>query len=135
FQAVQQGRGPAVYMVFDALRLAGEDLTARPYSERRARLEAALPDSPEGRWVVPVSTSDGEALMAATVAQGMEGVVAKRLDSTYQPGRRSPAWVKVKHRPEQELVVGGWLPGEGVRAESFGALLVGHYDGATLRYA
>jgi bifunctional non-homologous end joining protein LigD len=66
---------------------------------------------------------------------GIEGVVAKRLDSRYEPGRRSPAWTKVKHHLRQEFVVGGWQPGEGGRSGSIGSLLVGYYDDGVLQYA
>jgi bifunctional non-homologous end joining protein LigD len=135
FQALQQGSTAVTYVLFDALRLAGEDLTALPYLERRERLEAAVPPDPGGRWLVSMRTSDGDALAEATRRQGLEGVMAKRVDSPYLPGRRSPAWVKVKHRLEQELVVGGWVPGAGNRAGTFGALLVGYHEGAPLRFA
>ena len=70
-----------------------------------------------------------------TSAQGLEGVMAKRRDSRYVPGRRSPAWRKVKHRLRQELVVGGWSPGEGNRAGAFGSLALGVYEGDRLRFA
>jgi bifunctional non-homologous end joining protein LigD len=74
-------------------------------------------------------------LLQASAEQGLEGIVAKRLDSRYLPGRRSPAWIKVKHRRRQELVIGGWLPEQG-RAERIGALLVGYHDkDGLLRYA
>jgi len=137
FQQLQQGSGPVAYVVFDLLAVDGEDLTAQPYAERRRRLEALLTPSPDGRWFVPTPTDDGDALMAATAAQGLEGVVAKRLDSPYLPGRRTTAWVKVKHRHVQEFVVGGWMPGAGHRSGSFGALLVGYHEpaGGPLRYA
>jgi bifunctional non-homologous end joining protein LigD len=65
----------------------------------------------------------------------MEGIVAKRLDSVYEPGRRSRNWIKVKSKPRQEVVVGGWLPGSGHRSGRLGALLAGYYEGGELRYA
>jgi bifunctional non-homologous end joining protein LigD len=81
---------------------------------------------------------DGTALLEATKAKGLEGVVAKRLESTYEPGARTRNWRKVKVRREQEFVVGGWLPGEGNRSGRIGALLVGYHhaagDGGPLRY-
>jgi ATP-dependent DNA ligase len=78
---------------------------------------------------------EGRALLAATAELGLEGVIAKRLDSPYQPGVRSRDWVKVKRVARQELVVGGWMPGKGKRGESIGALLGGvHEDGGRLRY-
>ena len=83
---------------------------------------------PGAGWFVAGAQADGEALLAAVDAQGLEGVVAKRRDSRYEPGRRSPAWVKVKVRRHQELVVAGWLPGTGAREATFGSLLVGYHD-------
>ncbi|MGB9184058.1 MAG: DNA ligase D, partial [Solirubrobacteraceae bacterium] len=81
----------------------------------------------------------GRQLLTATGAQGLEGVVAKRLDSRYEPGLRTGAWIKIKHIRRQELVIGGWIPGEGRRTDSIGALLMGHYEGdgdeRRLRYA
>ena len=73
--------------------------------------------------------------MTVTSAQGLEGVVAKRLGSRYVPGRRSPDWRKIKHRADQELVVGGWRRGTGHRSTTFGGLLLGHYEGDELRFA
>src|SRR5207247_3503005 len=79
---------------------------------------------------------DGPAMVEASRAQGLEGVVAKRLDSRYEPGRRSGAWIKIKHRRRAELVVGGWMPGEGGRHGRIGSLLVGFHDeDGALRYA
>ena len=72
---------------------------------------------------------DGEAVMAATKAQGMEGVVAKRRDSRYEPGRRSDCWVKVKHVRRTSAVVVGWKPGEGGRAGRVGSLLLAVPEG------
>jgi bifunctional non-homologous end joining protein LigD len=83
--------------------------------------------------VTPV-TDDAEALLHATRASGYEGIVAKRTGSTYVAGRR-PSWVKVKHRREQEVVVGGYLVGNGLRATTFGSLLVGVHEGGHLRFA
>ncbi|MGH2891156.1 MAG: DNA ligase D, partial [Solirubrobacteraceae bacterium] len=110
-------------------------LMGLPYEQRRARLdELGLGGE---AWRVPAShPGRGQALLEATEAQGLEGIVAKRLDSRYEPGRRSGGWCKIKHTRRQELVVGGWLPGEGRRAERIGALLMGFFeDRGTLRYA
>jgi bifunctional non-homologous end joining protein LigD len=71
----------------------------------------------------------------ATRELGLEGVVAKRAGSRYEPGRRTRSWIKVKHRNAQEFVVGGWLPGQGGRSTTLGALLVGVYDDGALRFA
>lgn len=114
---------PVTLLLFDVLHLEGTSLLDRPYDERRAALEA-LPLSGE-RWQVPPAfPGDGEAVMTATRAQGMEGVVAKRKDSRYEPGRRSDCWVKVKHISRTSAVVIGWKPGEGGRAGRSGSLLL-----------
>ena len=70
----------------------------------------------------------GQGLLDATSAQGLEGIVAKRLDSRYEPGRRTGAWIKIKHTRRQELVICGWLPGEGRRTDRIGALLMGYHE-------
>jgi bifunctional non-homologous end joining protein LigD len=116
---------PVLFAVFDLLYLDGRLLLELPWRERRAQLERlGLEDR---CWRVPAaSRGEGEALLQATRARGLEGVVAKRLDSRYEPGRRSAAWLKIKHHLRQELVIGGWLPGEGRRARRIGALLVGY---------
>jgi bifunctional non-homologous end joining protein LigD len=117
---------PVSYVVFDLLELDGRSLVGESYDERRAALEATVGEGPG--WFVAAAQGDGQALLTAVRAQGLEGVMAKRRDSRYEPGRRSPAWVKVKVRRRQELVVGGWLPGAGARSPTFGALLVGYHD-------
>jgi bifunctional non-homologous end joining protein LigD len=125
---------PVVYVIFDLLFLDGHSLMAEPYEERRERLRAlAL----SGRtWQTPAHhVGDGAALLEASRAQGLEGIVAKRLDCPYIPGRRSPGWVKVKNFRRVEAVIGGWLPGEGNRGGRIGALLVGLYDDGALKYA
>ncbi len=125
---------PVVYAIFDLLYLDGHSLFELPYSERRARLEALGLAGPA--WRVPAAHRTGGArLLEATGAQGLEGIVAKRTDSRYEPGRRTGAWVKVKHTHRQELVIGGWLPGEGRRAERIGALLMGYYEDGSFVYA
>ena len=120
---------PVVYAIFDLIHLDGRSLMGLPYVERRASLEAL--ELGGAAWRVPAAhPGEGKALLAATAEQGLEGVVAKRLDSRYEPGRRGGAWVKVKNTRRQELVIGGWIPGEGRRAERIGALLMGyHHDG------
>lgn len=126
---------PAAYVIFDLLWLEGHSTLTLPYRDRRKLLEELELAGPS--WRVPAyRKGDGAALLEATVAQGLEGVVAKRLDSAYEPGRRSSAWIKVKNRPSQEVVVGGWLPGEGRRENTLGALAVGvHDDDGRLVYA
>jgi bifunctional non-homologous end joining protein LigD len=125
---------PVVYVIFDLLFLDGRSLMGLPYAERRERLrELEL----EGRtWQTPSHhVGDGAALLEASRAQGLEGIVAKRLDCPYTPGRRSPGWVKVKNFRRLDAVIGGWLPGEGARGGRIGALLVGLYEDGELRYA
>jgi bifunctional non-homologous end joining protein LigD len=118
---------PVVYMVFDLLALDGTELTPLPYRERRARLVGLAIDGPA--WQVPPNAiGDGSTIAAFTVEHGIEGVVAKRLDSRYEPGRRSPAWRKIKNTRRQEFVVGGWTPGERGRAGDIGALVLGVYE-------
>ncbi len=128
------GSTPVVYAIFDLLYLDGHSLMGLPYHERRARLEALALGGPA--WRVPaVHGGDGERLLKATEAQGLEGVVAKRSDSTYEPGRRTTAWIKVKNTSRQELVIGGWIPGEGRRQERIGALLMGYHEDGEFVYA
>jgi bifunctional non-homologous end joining protein LigD len=125
---------PVVYAIFDLLYLDGRSLMELPYRERRARLEQL--DLSGRAWRVPSAhPGNGARLLEATSAQGLEGIVAKRLESAYEPGRRTGAWIKVKHTRRQELVIGGWLPGEGRRAERIGALLMGYYEDGSFRYA
>ncbi|HXW59193.1 MAG TPA: DNA ligase D [Solirubrobacteraceae bacterium] len=125
---------PVTYMIFDLLWLDGHSLTDEPY-ERRHELLAALGLNGE-RWQTPGHVlGDGETVLQATAAQGLEGIVAKRLESPYQPGARSRNWIKIKSVARQELVVGGWLPGKGRRKEHIGALLLGVHDrDGKLRY-
>jgi bifunctional non-homologous end joining protein LigD len=125
---------PVVYAIFDLLYLDGHSLMERPYTERRAALESLELAGPA--WRVPaVHPRDGERLLEATRQQGLEGVVAKRLDTRYEPGRRSGAWLKIKNTLRQEMVIAGWLPGEGRRTDRIGALLAGVYEDGKLRYA
>ncbi len=125
---------PVSYVLFDLLWLDGHDLTARPYAERRARLRELIADAP--RWTVPDHVvGHGSQVLAAAQAQGLEGVMAKRLDGSYEPGHRADGWRKVKLLQRQELVVGGWLPGTGRRRDRIGALLLGVTGEDGLRFA
>jgi bifunctional non-homologous end joining protein LigD len=118
---------PVTYVIFDVLYLDGRLLCDLPYVERRGHLEQLRLDGPA--WRTPAHhTGDGAAILEASARQGLEGIVAKRLDSRYESGRRSGTWLKVKHTRSQELVIGGWAPGQGRRRDRIGALLVGHYD-------
>jgi bifunctional non-homologous end joining protein LigD len=129
-----QSTMPVVYAIFDLLYLDGHSLMDLPYRERRARLESLELKGPA--WRVPaVHPGEGKLLLAATAEQGLEGVVAKRLDSRYEPGRRGGNWLKIKNTRRQELVIGGWIPGEGRRTKRIGALLMGFYEDGKLRYA
>ncbi len=123
------GSLPATFMVFDLLRLDGTDLTDLPLHERRARLG----DLDLGRWQLPAAYDDGAMLHAATLEQGLEGVVSKRLDSRYTFERRSPHWLKLAHRHRRSYVVGGWRAQEGSR-DRLAALLVGEPTPAGLAY-
>ncbi|WP_433315976.1 non-homologous end-joining DNA ligase [Micromonospora chersina] len=110
---------PITYMIFDVLRLRGEDLTGRPYRERREILESLGLGA--ARWAVPPVFGDGPATYAAAGEHGLEGVMAKRVEAVYRPGVRSPDWVKVKLEVTGDFVVGGWRPG----ARKVGGLLIG----------
>jgi len=117
---------PVTVMAFDLLRLYGVDLVQRPLAERRTSLDRL--ELPEVSWRTSPVYDDGPALLAATLDQGLEGVVAKRRRSVYQPGRRSADWVKTAHRLHQACVVGGWRPEIG-STDRIGALLLGIPDG------
>ncbi|MFI7602741.1 non-homologous end-joining DNA ligase [Actinoplanes sp. NPDC049681] len=110
---------PVTYMIFDLLRYGGESLLDLPYEQRRARLEEL--DLGPGPWMVPPAFTDGPATAAAARENSLEGVVAKRLDTPYVPGLRSPDWIKVKFDRTGDYVIGGWRSG----ARRLGGLLVG----------
>ena len=124
---------PVTYLAFDLLYLDGKNVTRLPVEERRSMLEELV--VPYDRVQVSSSVEgEGVALFEAAAAARLEGIVAKKLGSSYRPGKRSKDWLKVKTKREVELVVGGWTRGEGSRSRSFGALLVGAYEGSDLRY-
>ncbi|MFC5571265.1 DNA ligase D [Lysobacter yangpyeongensis] len=123
---------PTLLFAFDLLYFAGIDLRARPYRERRRYLAQCLLPSPLVRLVH--AAPDGEAMQEAALASGFEGVVGKRLDSRYEAGKRSKAWLKVKPVQSAEFVIGGYTRGKGAR-DALGALLVGYWDGDALRFA
>ncbi len=118
-------RDPASLVVFDLLHLNGSSLIGLPYDERRAQLEQLGIAGPS--WGVDPSFTEepADAVLRTAVSLGMEGVVAKRRSSTYQPGVRSSDWIKVKDQRTQEAVIGGWTGGQGDRSDTFGALLLG----------
>jgi bifunctional non-homologous end joining protein LigD len=125
---------PVQYVLFDVLYLEGRSVMSRPYLERRELLESLALEGPN--WQTPAyRRGGGKALVEASAKNGLEGVVAKKLDSTYSPGRRNPSWIKVKNKRRERLVIAGWLP-EKERADRLGALLVGYFDRqGHLRYA
>jgi bifunctional non-homologous end joining protein LigD len=118
-------------VVFDVL-FHGADVTDLPYEERRALLGSLQLEPP---IVVPEPTAgSGVSLFNAVRDQGMEGIVAKRLGSSYQPGRRSDDWQKISVHHTLRAVVGGYLPGDGGRSSTFGSILVGLYEPRGLRW-
>jgi bifunctional non-homologous end joining protein LigD len=134
FELIQRHERQAAFYVFDVLSIEGQDTIELKYEDRR-RLLADLVDRGDN-WMVPANrVGDGADLLDATAAQGLEGVMAKRLGTTYQPGKRTPNWRKVKNRTRVEVVIGGYTAGTGNRASTFGALLVGRFDGDVLVFA
>jgi bifunctional non-homologous end joining protein LigD len=129
----QPGVGGLVYQAFDLLYLDGRLLLNVPLEDRKRLLRSVLKDHPRVRFAAHVE-AEGKAFYEAARANGLEGIIAKLRRSRYEPGRRSSAWLKLKVRPEQELVIGGWTPGEG-NARDLGALAVGYYDDGKLRFA
>jgi bifunctional non-homologous end joining protein LigD len=134
FSVMQQGSGPLVYYVFDVLEVDGEPLVELPLVERRERLTALL-DLRGDTVRLSDGFDDGEALYEGAKAQGLEGIVAKKRDSRYQPGRRTRDWLKIKTHHEQEFVVAGYTKGKGRRAGRLGALVLGVMRGGELEYA
>jgi len=139
-------RVPVRLYVFDVMHHGERSLLDLPYARRRERLDGLALDRADVAQVPPSWTGDGGGgdgedgdgggdggnvggdVMRTAQEQGLEGVVAKRLDSTYQPGRRSPSWVKTPLNQTQEVVICGWKPGGGRRAGTLGSLLLGAYD-------
>ena len=139
-QARIKGRGgpavsatPFVYEVFDLLHLDGRSLLDEPLEERRRLLAAVLKPDPRVRLSEHVE-AEGLAFFEAARVRGLEGIMAKDRRSPYVPGKRTDRWQKIKIRPEQELVIGGWAKGTG-KAVELGALLVGVYEAGGLQYA
>jgi len=130
----KQADVPVAYLVFDLLYLDGENLMRKPYRERRRRLQDLKLAGPT--WQVPEhQVGGGNTLLAASNRLGLEGVMAKKLDSAYDAGKRSGFWLKIKNHWRQELVIAGWMPGEGRRAGGIGSLLVGYWEGDRFVYA
>jgi len=136
FQLLQQrgaGGAPPIYVAFDCLHARGRDLLREPLTARRAALEQEVREGPRVQLARRVA-EDGFAAFAEAKRRGLEGVIGKDPVSRYEPGVRSPAWCKVKGRAEEEFVIGGFTAPRGSRSH-LGALLVGAWDGAGLRYA
>jgi bifunctional non-homologous end joining protein LigD len=126
-------RIPVHAVLFDVLYLDAGPLIRLPYVERRERLEALGLDGPH--WSTPGAVfGHGAEALAATREHGLEGLVCKRLDSVYEPGVRSRAWIKIRNMRSEDIVVGGWLPGKGRLTGLPGAVLVGQRGGGRLRY-
>src|SRR5262245_6377877 len=129
----QKGIGGLVYQAFDLLYLDGRSLLDVALEDRKRLLRSVLRPHPRVQFASHIE-GEGVAFCEAAKAQKLEGLIAKLRRSRYEPGRRSTAWLKLKIRPEQELVVGGWTPGEG-RATDLGAVAVGVYEDGKLRFA
>jgi bifunctional non-homologous end joining protein LigD len=129
------GELPVTYMLFDLLWLDGHSMMALPYTERREALLGLKLTGPA--WQTPPhELGDGHATIEVSKQFNLEGVVAKRLESPYRPGKRTREWLKIKNQLRQEFVVGGWTEGEGRRRGEIGALLIGYFDDdGKFRYA
>jgi bifunctional non-homologous end joining protein LigD len=125
---------PVTYMLFDVMWHDGHPLLNQPYTDRRTTL-AKLKLAGASWQTPPYEKGGGKEMLQASAKAGLEGIVAKKLDSKYEPGRRSGVWQKIKNRNRQELVIGGWLEGEGKRQGYPGALLVGYYKDGKFVYA
>ena len=127
------GRTQLVYYPFDLLYVTGIDVRKAPLIERKRLLAEVLLPSDRVREVEYVE-GDGESFYHAVTGLGLEGMLAKRRDAAYEDGARTAAWLKVKAVQEQDLVVAGYVEGEGVRASTFGSLVLGYYEDGVLRY-
>jgi ATP-dependent DNA ligase len=131
FSSLQNFDRAPVFYAFDLPMLAGEDLTRRPLDDRRKalrKLTRQLRDPIRFSETFETSAAD---MLAVVLEQGLEGVVAKRRDSFYEPGKRSGAWAKLRVNRRQDFVVGGYIP----RAKNFDSILVGYFDVSDLKYA
>jgi len=128
--AIRSAEVPVVVVIFDLLMLDGHEVWRLPFSARRSALEQLMPEDSASWRLSPSTVGDGEAVLVAARAEGLEGVIAKRTDRAYEPGRRSDSWRKIKIRHAQEFVVCGWIPGTGRRGDTIGSLVLGcHRDG------
>ncbi len=134
FELIQRHERQAALYVFDVLSIDDHDTIGLVYEDRRRLLGELLEVGPN--WAVPAHRiGDGRALLAATAAEGLEGIMVKRLGTTYRPGTRSKEWRKVKHRRRATVTIGGYTAGTGNRSSSFGALLVGRWTDGQLQFA
>ncbi|MBC8144032.1 MAG: DNA ligase, partial [bacterium] len=132
---------PIAFLVFDVLAIDGEPVMNRPYTERRTILEGLK--FKDAAWQTPGWIAGaGQRMLVNAREAGYEGIVAKRLDSAYQQGERSGAWLKIKVRQRQEFVVAGYVPGNGRNADRVGSLMLGYFtkpkharEQSVLRYA
>ena len=132
-EAARRSGIPVFYYVFDLIHVDGYDITRVGLNVRKGLLRKVLDFRGSVRFEAHRNT-EGEAYYREACAAGLEGVIAKRRDSEYSPGKRSPDWLKFKCVNEQEFVIGGFTDPAGSRV-GFGALLVGYYERAKLRYA
>jgi bifunctional non-homologous end joining protein LigD len=131
--ALRAARVPVHLVLFDVMHLDGASLLREPYLRRRERLDALGLSGPF--WSTPAAlVGHGREALRATLEHGLEGLVCKRLDSPYEPGVRSRAWIKIRNMRGEDVVVGGWLPGKGRLAGLPGAVLVGQRAAGRLRY-
>lgn len=124
---------PVSYVAFDMLHRAARPLLANPYAQRRALLDDLAPGS-GAVMIPPAFPGESRAVVDASRQLGLEGVVLKRISSRYHPGRRSPEWLKIRHLATADIVIGGWLPGSGWRAELAGSVIAGRPSPAGLEY-
>jgi DNA ligase D-like protein (predicted ligase) len=123
---------PLHFFIFDLLMLKGKDVMGETLMKRRALIEKSiLPKLADPIRYSPILEGSLKNLIASVKAQGLEGLVAKRRDSKYEPGERSDAWQKMRVNAGQELVIGGYTPSP----KNFDALVIGYYDGPKLIYA
>ncbi len=122
-----QVKNPVTYIIFDILEKDKKPLLDLPFSERRKILENSVREGPHVILSVPVEAR-GEDYYKAAIAKGLEGVMAKRKDSPYEPGLRSGAWLKIKAEKTCDCVIAGYTPGQGGRGPTFGALILGLYE-------
>jgi bifunctional non-homologous end joining protein LigD len=134
YQTPGAPKPPLLYYIFDLLHLNGRALTGLPLVERKALLASVLQQAPDSLRLSASMEAQPARLLQEMKRRGLEGLIAKQRNSSYEAGRRSGAWVKFKWSQEQEFVIGGYTPPKGGRAH-FGALLVGYYQKDKLLFA